>query len=94
MHDAGPFVCGGPVLATAREQRQRAAQRPCAGSGSRTRRSQCFEGRLRNGGLLLSVQCEDAEWADRAQTSCEATGAEHVAAADGDPCADGLRAAS
>jgi hypothetical protein len=54
----------------------------------------CFEKRLRNGGLLLAVQCENTEWADRARHILEATGAEHVAAADCDPCFGGLRAAS
>ena len=40
----------------------------------------CFEGRMKEGSLLLSVQCEDQEWAHRAQQILQQTGAEHVAA--------------
>jgi hypothetical protein len=80
MHDAGPFVCAGPVLMTLVNR----------GSGlSSTLRTLGFpdgaiprlEQRLRRGGLLLSVQCEDDEWASRARRILQETGAEDVAAA-------------
>ena len=93
MHDAGPYVCGGPVLATL-VSRGSGLHTTLRELGIPDTAVECFEERLRNGGLLLTVQCENAEWADRARHILEATGAEHVAAADGDPCLGGLRAAS
>ena len=93
MHDAGPYVCGGPVLATL-VSKGSGLTTTLRGLGIPNTAVDCFEERLRNGGLLLTVQCENAEWADRARHILEATGAEHVAAADGDPCFGGLRAAS
>ena len=39
-----------------------------------------YEGRVRKGGSLLSVHCDDAEWAKRAKESLELTGAEDIAA--------------
>ncbi len=40
-----------------------------------------FEGRMREGGILLSVYCDDSGWADRARGILERTGADHVAVA-------------
>jgi hypothetical protein len=79
LHDAGPFVCAGPVLATLVNQ----------GSGLLSTLRELgvpdhviprFQQRLRCGGLLLTVQCDDAEWAGRARRILEDTGAEDVAA--------------
>jgi hypothetical protein len=39
-----------------------------------------YEGRVRKGGSLLSVHCDDTEWAKRAKESLEPTGAEDIAA--------------
>lgn len=79
MRNDGPFMAAGPILAT------------LAGAGAGLLSAlrglgipEClverFEGRLKQGGLLLSVQCEDPEWVDRAQRILQETGAEHVAA--------------
>ncbi len=38
-----------------------------------------YEGRLVNGGILLSVHADDADWAKRAKTVLEQTGAEDIA---------------
>jgi hypothetical protein len=93
MHDAGPYVCGGPVLATLVSH----------GSGLlATLRSlgipdtavERFGARLRDGGLLLSVQCEDDEWVAKAQQILEETGAEQIAAVVAPVQPYGLRAAS
>lgn len=77
--DDGPYTAGGPILAK--------LDGAAAGLLSSLRRLGIpeslvgrFERRLKQGGLLLSVQCDDHEWADRAQRIFEATGAEHVAA--------------
>jgi hypothetical protein len=38
-----------------------------------------YEGRIRRGGILLSVHCDDADWAKRAKNILHQTGAEDVA---------------
>lgn len=82
MPDEGPFVCAGPVLMTLVNHG--------SGLSSTLRRLGVpdgaiprFQQHLRRGGLLLSVQCEDDEWASRAQQILEFTGAQDVAAAAG-----------
>jgi len=39
-----------------------------------------YEGRIRRGGILLSVHCDDSDWAKRARNILIQTGAEDVAA--------------
>jgi hypothetical protein len=46
-----------------------------------------YEGRVRRGGILLSVHCDDSEWAARARDILQQTGAEDIAAA-GEAAAD------
>jgi hypothetical protein len=38
-----------------------------------------FEGRIRKGGILMSVHCDDSDWVKTAKTILEQTGAEDVA---------------
>lgn len=40
-----------------------------------------FEGRLKTGGLLLSVHCDSAEWSKRAKQSLKLTGADGISEA-------------
>src|SRR5437764_10518508 len=40
-----------------------------------------YEGRIRRGSILLSVHCDDPDWARRAKNILNQTGAEDVAAA-------------
>jgi hypothetical protein len=40
-----------------------------------------YEGRLREGGMLISVHCDDGEWANRAKGILKQTGADGVASA-------------
>jgi hypothetical protein len=44
--------------------------------------AQRFEGRVRKGGILLSVHADDSKWANRAKQLLIKTGAEDVAAAN------------
>jgi hypothetical protein len=37
-----------------------------------------YEGRVKSGGILLSVHCDDSEWTKKAKDILEATGAEDV----------------
>jgi hypothetical protein len=80
MAKDGPFMAGGPILAT------------LVGEGSSLIASlrelglpesdiESFENRLKDGGLLLSVQCDDGAWAARACEILAQTGAERVATA-------------
>jgi hypothetical protein len=39
-----------------------------------------YEGRIRHGGILLSVHCDDSTWVKRAKNILEQTGAEDIAA--------------
>src|SRR3954451_21350066 len=40
-----------------------------------------YEGHVKNGGVLLSVHCDDSEWVDRAKRILKDTGAEDVSSA-------------
>jgi hypothetical protein len=79
MRNDGPFMAAGPILATLAGA-SAGLLSTLRGLGIPEKLCECFEGRLKQGGLLLSVQCEDSEWAARAQRILEETGAEHVAA--------------
>ena len=80
MHDAGPYVCGGPVLARLVSYGSGLVA-TLRGLGIPAPLVACFEEQLRRGGLLLTVQCEDDEWVARARQILQETGAEHVALA-------------
>ena len=40
-----------------------------------------YEGRVKNGGILLSVHCDNSEWVDKAKHILKGTGAEDIASA-------------
>ena len=46
-----------------------------------------FEGRIRRGGILLSVHCDNSDWVKRAKSVLEQTGAEDISSA-GEASAD------
>lgn len=77
--DEGPFMAAGPILATLAHRGAELVS-SLRGLGIPETLIASFEGRLKQGGLLLSVQCDDNEWAARAQRIFMETGAEHVAA--------------
>jgi hypothetical protein len=80
MRNDGPYMAAGPILATLVGGCEELLG-SLRGLGIPEGKVKCFEDRLKRGGLLLLVQCEDSEWAARAQRILEETGAEHVAAA-------------
>lgn len=41
-----------------------------------------YEGRVRNGGNLLSVHCDDVEWTRRAKAILDRTGAKHISSTE------------
>ncbi|MGH9174970.1 MAG: DUF3341 domain-containing protein [Vicinamibacterales bacterium] len=79
MRNDGPFMVAGPILATLVGAGAGLVS-ALRGLGIPECLVERFERRLKQGGLLLSVQCEDHEWADRARRILQETGAEHVAA--------------
>ena len=79
MSNDGPYMAGGPILATLVNQGESLVT-SLRGLGIPECHLRSFEDRLRHGGLLLSVQCDDHDWAARARQILEQTGAERVAA--------------
>lgn len=41
-----------------------------------------YEGRIKEGGILLSVHCDSSEWISKAKTLLRETGAEDISSAD------------
>ena len=80
MSQDGPFMAGGPILATLVSEGDNLLT-SLRGLGLPEGEVASFENRLKDGGLLLSVQCEDGHWAARACQILEQTGAERVATA-------------
>jgi hypothetical protein len=78
MAGDGPFMAGGPILATLMAEGDTLLA-SLRGLGLPECEIGPFEHRLRDGGLLLSVQCENPEWAARACEILAHTGAERVA---------------
>jgi hypothetical protein len=46
-----------------------------------------YEGRMKSGGILLSVHCDSSEWEKRAKNILDRTGAEHISST-GEAAAD------
>lgn len=80
MSKDGPFMAGGPILATLVHAGENLLS-SLRGLGIPEGEVESFEHRLRDGGLLLSVQCDDDNWAARAREILVQTGAERVATA-------------
>ena len=80
MSQDGPFMAGGPILASLTNEGD-SLLGTLRGLGLSEADIESFERRLKAGGLLLSVQCDDVEWAARACEIFEQTGAERVATA-------------
>jgi hypothetical protein len=80
MSDDGPFMAGGPILATLTGVDE-SLPGSLRGLGIPEGEIESFEHRLKQGGLLLSVQCDDDDWAARARDILSRTGAERIACA-------------
>jgi hypothetical protein len=81
----GPLLAAGPLVAALAGVGAAGAAGGLLGTlvglGLPEYEAKRYEGRLRDGGILLSVHCDDSEWATRAKNILKQTGAEHVAAA-------------
>jgi hypothetical protein len=81
----GPFLAAGPVVAALAGAGAIGALGgiigALAGMGIPEYEAKRYEGRIREGGILLSVHCDSAEWVARAKQVLETTGAQDIAAA-------------
>jgi len=88
---AGPFIAAGPLMGMLGGIGVGTAIGGVTGAliglGIPEYEARRYEGRIRRGSILLSVHCDDPDWAKRARNILHQTGAEDVAAA-GEAAAD------
>ncbi len=81
----GPLVAAGPVLAALAGAGAGGMLGWIAGllAGLRMTKyvAKRYAGRIRRGGILLSVHCDSQEWCDRAKKTLRDTGARNISAA-------------
>jgi len=87
----GPFIAAGPIMGMLAGAGAGGAVGGVAGAliglGVPEYEAKRYEGRVKSGGILLSVHCDGSEWVKRAKTILEETGAEDVASS-GEASAD------
>jgi hypothetical protein len=78
----GPFLAAGPIMAALAGVGVGGALGGIAGSliglGIPEYEAKRYEGRVRSGGVLVSIHCDNAEWTARAKKMMELTGAEDI----------------
>jgi hypothetical protein len=78
----GPFIAAGPIMAALAGAGVGGAVGGLTGAlvgmGIPEYEAKRFEGRVKDGGILLSVHCDDSDWTRRAKEILEMTGAEDV----------------
>jgi len=78
----GPFIAAGPIMGMLGGIGVGGAIGGLAGAliglGIPEYEAKRYEGRIRRGGILLSVHCDDSDWAKRARNILFQTGAEDV----------------
>jgi len=81
----GPFIAAGPIMGALAGAGAGAAAGGIIGAlvgmGIPEYEAKRYEGRVKEGGILLSVHCDDSDWASRAKDILERSGAEDVATA-------------
>src|ERR671919_1553579 len=87
----GPFLAAGPIMAALAGAGAGGIAGglvgAIAGAGIPEYEAKRYEGRIRDGGILLSVHCDNSEWTSKAKDILERTGADHVSSA-GEASAD------
>jgi len=78
----GPFIAAGPIMAALAGAGVAGAvggvMGALVGLGMPEYEAKRYEGRIKSGGILLSVHCDDSEWTKRAKKILEDSGAEDV----------------
>jgi hypothetical protein len=81
----GPFIAAGPIIALLGGVGVGGAvggfTGALIGAGIPEYEAKRYEGRIRKGGVLLSVHCDSTEWVKRAEKILADTGAEDIASA-------------
>jgi hypothetical protein len=79
----GPLIAAGPIIALLTGAGVGGAVGALAGGlagmGIPEYEAKRYEGRIRDGGILLSVHADDSSWTKKAKVILEATGAEDIA---------------
>lgn len=79
----GPFIAAGPVMAALAGMGMGGAVGGIAGAligmGIPEYEAKRYEGRVKDGGILLSVHSENADWTKRAKEILKRTGAQDIA---------------
>jgi Protein of unknown function (DUF3341) len=81
----GPFIAAGPIMAALAGVGAGAAVGGLAGAlvgaGMPEYEAKRYEGRIKEGGILTSVHCDDDEWRDRAKKILKDVGAKDISSA-------------
>jgi len=87
----GPFIAAGPIMAALAGAGAGGAVGGIIGAlvgmGIPEYEAKRYEGRIKSGGILLSVHCDNSEWTKKAKEILENTGAEDVSST-GESAAD------
>lgn len=87
----GPFIAAGPIVAALAGVGAGAVTGGMVGAlvgmGMPEYEAKRYEGRIKTGGILLSVHCDDHDWVTRAEKILRDTGADDIASA-GEASAD------
>jgi hypothetical protein len=87
----GPLIAAGPIMAALAGMGVGGAiggiTGALVGMGIPEYEAKRYEGRIKNGGILLSVHCDDSNWVKRAKEILERTGANDISSA-GEASAD------
>jgi hypothetical protein len=90
----GPFLAAGPILAALAGAGVGGAvgglTGAIVGAGIPEYEAKRYEGRVRSGGILMSVHCDDSEWTSKAKDILERTGGDDVSST-GESSADFAR---
>lgn len=81
----GPFIAAGPIMAALAGMGVGGAVGGLVGAlvgmGIPEYEAKRYDGRVRQGGILISVHCDDSAWVGRAKGILKQTGAEDIASA-------------
>src|SRR5579864_1305786 len=78
----GPFIAAGPIMAALAGAGAGGVVGSLVGAlvgmGIPEYEAKRYEGLIKNGGILVSVHCDNSDWVDRAKGLLERTGAEDI----------------